>query len=122
MLSDNAGSQRFDIEYPGVVSHAGDMKKIIASSVALALFISIANPAFAGCYADYKAKRDNPLRLHYGVIELSDAACRAPSRAKSEISAHLARENWQLLNVISVFDDDGLKKRRKSAGKYFLRY
>jgi len=98
------------------------MKNFLKPSIALALLICVSNPAFAGCYADYKAKRDNPLRLHYGVIELSDAACRAPARAKSEISTHLARENWQLLNVISVFDDDGLKKRQKSAGKYFLRY
>lgn len=98
------------------------MKKFITPSIALTVFISIANPALAGCFADYKAKRDNPLRLHYGVIELSDAACRAPMRAKAEIAEHLAREDWQLLNVVSVFDDDGLNERRKSAGKYFLRY
>ena len=39
----------------------------------LLLLAALAQPAHAaGCYADYKAKQDNPLQLHYGVIELPD--------------------------------------------------
>ena len=94
-------------------------KPVIA---ALFLFGLSVNPAFADCYADYKAKKDNPLRLHYGVIAVSDGVCETPSKAKSEIKAKLVPQDWKLLNVISVFDDSGLKKRKKSAGKYFLRF
>ena len=74
----------------------------------------------AACYADYKAKRDNPLRLHYGVVEVR-GDCTA-GNAADQLRSALARDGWQLLNVVSVFDDAGLDQRRDSAGEYFLRY
>ena len=74
----------------------------------------------AACYADYKAKQDNPLRLHYGVIEVR-GDCNA-SNAESQLRSALSRDGWQLLNVVSVFDADGLDQRKDSAGEYFLRY
>ncbi len=80
-----------------------------------------ATPASAACYADYKAKKDNPLQLHYGVIELPDGSCDAGAAA-GYISGRLGGEGWQLLNVISVFDDTGLAERQGEAGQYFLRY
>jgi hypothetical protein len=87
----------------------------------LTLFASV-NAASAACYADYKAKRDNPLRLHYGVVELPDAACGNPDQATQEVADRLASEGWRLLNVLSVFDENGLDKRKESAGKFFLRF
>ena len=42
--------------------------------------------AEAACFADYKAKRDNPLRLHYGVVKLSDGAC--PSQGDAAAQMH----------------------------------
>lgn len=81
-----------------------------------------ATPVSAACFADYKAKRDNPLRLHYGVIELSDAACGAPARAEAEIRQRIARGNWELLNIVSIFGDEGLGERKESAGEFFLRF
>jgi hypothetical protein len=76
--------------------------------------------AEAACFADYKAKRDDPLRLHYGVIELPEAAC-SQSAAASVIRTRL-RDGWQLLDVVSVFGPEGLDQRRESAGSYYLRY
>ncbi|MEQ3625615.1 MAG: hypothetical protein ABNH26_02875 [Celeribacter sp.] len=84
-------------------------------------FAALASPASAACFADYKAKRDTPLRLHYGVAEIDEARCdkRAASTA---LERRLAQDGWTLLNVLSVFDEDGLEERKKSAGPYFLRY
>ena len=79
-------------------------------------------PASAACYADYKAKQDNPLRLQYGVVQLSDGACNDSKRAAAEIASRISRDGWQLLNVMSVFGDDGLESRKERAGSYFLRY
>ena len=76
--------------------------------------------AHASCYADYKAKQDNPLRLHYGVVEVR-GECSVGS-AEDQLRSTLSRDGWQLLNVVSVFDDGGLDQRRDSAGEYFLRY
>ena len=48
--------------------------------------IGLALPADAACYADYKAKQDAPLRLHYGVAQVSDAACGSNVAAKGELA------------------------------------
>ncbi len=92
------------------------MKKL-----ALIMALLAAAPASASCYADYKAKQDNPLRLHYGVIELPESAC-TPDAAKPEISQRISVGGWQLLNILSIFESDGLEQRKANAGEYFLRY
>lgn len=79
-----------------------------------------AGAAQAACYADYKAKQDNPLRLHYGVAEVSGDC--SVANAEAQLSGRLASDGWQLLNVLGVFDDAGLDQRRESAGDYYLRY
>lgn len=87
------------------------------------LALALAGPASAaGCYADYKAKRDNPLRLHYGVIALNGAACQNKSAAASAISHRIAKGGWTLLTVLSIFGADGLAQRKQSAGAFYLRY
>jgi len=93
------------------------MKRILLCLTLLAL----AAPAQAECYADYKAKQDNPLRLHYGIARLSDADCskKAASRA---LKPRLAQDGWKLLNIVSIFGPEGLDQRKASAGPYFLRY
>ncbi len=83
-------------------------------------FVLAAGAAQAACYADYKAKRDDPLRLHYGVAEIR-GTCSA-SAAASELRDRLAADGWELLNVLGVFDDGGLEERRDSAGEFYLRY
>ncbi len=93
------------------------MKHLI-SSVLLLLFA--AGTAQAACYADYKAKRDDPLRLHYGVARI-DGAC-TMQNAQAELGPKLAADGWQLLNVVGVFDDAGLEEREESAGDFYLRY
>ena len=93
------------------------MKKLTFLSVILML---ASGAAHAACYADYKAKQDNPLRLHYGVAEI-DGDC-TKRRARNQLEDRLNAEGWTLLNVLDVFDDAGLEERKDSAGEYFLRY
>jgi hypothetical protein len=90
-------------------------------TLALVASLALASPAAAGCYADYKAKRENPLQLHYGVISVSDDNCSAAAAA-DEVERRIGSDGWELLAVVSVFDDAGLDSRRDSAGAYFLRY
>lgn len=96
------------------------MKKHLITVSVLALLA--AAPAQAACYADYKAKKDNPLRLHYGVIELPDGVCDDPAKAEKQISQRISDEGWKLLNVLGTFGEDGLSEREDSAGEYYLRY
>jgi uncharacterized membrane protein len=88
---------------------------------AAALAILMAGPAVAECYADYKAKRDEPLKLHYGVAQVSDGNC-SPGAAEGELAPRLASDGWTLLNVLSTFGPEGLEERKASAGEFFLRY
>lgn len=86
----------------------------------LGVIVALTGPGHAaGCYADYKAKRDNPLRLHYGVAQVSQCSRNA---AKAELSARLASQGWTLLNIVSVFDESGLAERKQSAGSNYLRF
>lgn len=96
------------------------MKQMLISLVALFVFALAANAAEAGCYADYKAKRDNPLKLHYGVMQLSGNCSK--QAARSEVGRRLNSNGWILLNVLSVFDEGGLDQRKNSAGQFFLRF
>jgi hypothetical protein len=93
------------------------MKRVLPLFLASLL---AAGPAGAACYADYKAKRDDPLRLHYGVAEIR-GDCTA-TNAADQLETRLSDEDWQLLNIVGVFDDAGLEERRDSAGEFFLRY
>ncbi len=97
------------------------MKRFIYMLAALTAF-AIAGSADAACYADYKAKRDNPLRLHYGVIELPDAICVDATLAQAEVETRLFGAKWQLLNILSVFSTDQLESKKESAGEFFLRF
>ncbi|MBF9035182.1 hypothetical protein HKCCE2091_13130 [Rhodobacterales bacterium HKCCE2091] len=88
---------------------------------AFALSLLAALPASAACFADYKAKMDNPLRLHYGVIEIPDNVCSVDA-AGPEIARRVATEGWELLEVMSVFDETGLSAREADAGRYYLHF
>lgn len=92
-------------------------------TLALVLTLAALQPAAAACYADYKAKQQGgALKLHYGVVQVSNGACGDRAKAEAEVRAKVARGGWTLLNVLSVFDESGLDQRRKSAGDFFLRF
>ncbi|MFD3190367.1 hypothetical protein ACFMPD_08850 [Sedimentitalea sp. HM32M-2] len=87
----------------------------------LGLWLSLPGPAYAAdCYADYKAKQDAPLRLHYGVIQLN-GPCK-PGPARNEAAARLAQGGWTLLNLLSLFGPEGLQERKADAGPFYLRF
>lgn len=87
----------------------------------IALTLALSGAAGAECYADYKAKKDSPLQLHYGVAQVSDANC-SRGGAEGELAPRVAADGWTLLNVLSTFGPEGLAERKASAGAYFLRY
>ncbi|MEO8241558.1 MAG: hypothetical protein ABI832_04555 [bacterium] len=94
------------------------LRLLLAPAVALLLAL----PAHADCYVDYKAKQDDPLRLAYGVSQVSDAVCGKPKQAKAELAPRLAAGGWTLLKIISSFGPEGLNERKSSAGDFYLRY
>lgn len=96
------------------------MNNTRTSSLLAVAFALVGTAAYSECYADYKAKRDDPLRLHYGVVEVT-GDCSAENAA-AQLGPRLLADDWQLLSIEGVFDDAGLEERQESAGDYYLRY
>ena len=94
---------------------------LLMKPLALVAAMAFALPASAACYAEYKASKDDPLRLHYGVMEVPDSACDVGA-AEADLRGRLRADGWKLLNVMSVFGPEGLEERKASAGEYYLRY
>ncbi len=69
---------------------------IMAATLAL-----LATPASAACVAEYKAKRDNPLRLDYGTVTVPGSDCSAAA-VQAAVRAELAARGWTLLSILSV--------------------
>ena len=97
-----------------------DMKHILLPLLCAGAFTLAAPVHAADCFADYKAKQDDPLRLHYGVAKIS-GPCNT-NAARNELGARLAARGWTLLSVVSTFDASGLAERKNSAGPYYLRF
>lgn len=96
------------------------MKPLILSLLLLVPALPVAAQSEGDCYADYKAKMDDPLRLQYGVAKINGEC--APGPAAQELAPRLAADGWQLLEVLGTFGESGLEERRDSAGQFFLRY
>lgn len=75
------------------------MTRTLALSVALLL---TALPALADCRVDYKAKRDNPLKLEFGSAKLPDGACGSKGDAAAALAPMLAQKGWTLLAIVSI--------------------
>ncbi len=93
-------------------------------SILAVLLLAAAFPAAAeaACYADYKAKRENPLKLHYGVVQVDISPCTMSDKVTRQVRQRLKASGWQLLQVQSVFDEGGLGRRKQDAGQFFLRF
>ncbi|MYA88614.1 MAG: hypothetical protein F4X97_09205 [Boseongicola sp. SB0662_bin_57] len=89
---------------------------------AFATLLWLAGQAQAACYADYKASRDNPFKLHYGVIRIDVNPCTLSDQVVHDVAERLKASGWKLLQVRSVFGEGGLEQRREDAGQYFLRF
>jgi len=89
---------------------------------ALIASLSFGTAAQAACYADYKAKKTAPLKLHYGVVQLPGNLCGHRTKIRNNVAKRISRGGWTLLNVMSVFGPEGLMQRQQSAGPYYLRF
>ncbi|SDY18544.1 hypothetical protein [Citreimonas salinaria] len=90
----------------------------LAIAVGLALLPASAR---ADCFAAYKAKQDDPLRLHFGVLKL-DGDCPAPDVATDAARARLDAAGWTLLDVVGLSETEPGDDRKADAGQFYLRY
>lgn len=98
------------------------MKRVAINLVLSCVVASTASVASAACFADYKAKQENPLRLHYGVLEVNVQPCRMSKAVSDNVAKRVAAGGWMLLQVESVFDETGLEAKKRDAGEFYLRF
>jgi len=75
-------------------------KTFLSLAVTGALLLAAPTLAQAACKAEYKAKRDNPLELHYDVAQISGPCTIANARA--QLADQLSSRGLTLLKVLSV--------------------
>lgn len=95
------------------------MKMIKPILLSLALLAPLG--AQAACYAEYKAKRENPLKLHYGVAEISADAC-DEATAAAQLGQRLDDNGWILLTIVAMIDETQLEATKERAGDFYLKY
>lgn len=95
------------------------MRFLVQATLATLL---LALPASAECYADYRAQQSNPVRFHYGVVQLPDAACNDARAAAEYLRPRLQQDGWIFVDLLSTFGPEGLTSRRERAGQFYLRY
>ena len=76
-------------------------RHVLPIFLALAAFLA-AGTADAACMVEYKAKRDNPLKLEFGTAILPDEACGSKAAAAATLAPRLAQKGWTLLTVVSI--------------------
>ena len=94
--------------------------KYILTSCALLWAAAAPLSAQADCFVEYKAKRDNPLQLHYGIMQLA-GDCGADT-LQTTVATRLAAQNWILLKILSTSTDTPSEDQRDNAGEFYLRF
>ena len=89
--------------------------------IIVTLVIFLTQSAQAACYADYKAKQENPLKLHYGIMKFNSVECTA-SIVQKKVALRLLPHGWTLLNLLTVSRKLPTTQRKENAGENFLRY
>lgn len=88
----------------------------------LGLFVVTAGSAQAACFVEYKAKKDDPLRLHYGILQLNSASCPSKSDAAAQAASRLSKGGWTFLNVVGMSKDTPSAGKKANAGSNYLKY
>lgn len=94
---------------------------ITRTGLATALLVLLPSLASAACFASYKAKQEDPLRLHFGVAQVPDSAC-TKAGAAQVLAPRLANDGWILLTIDAMVDETELEALKDSAGAFFLKY
>ncbi len=87
----------------------------------MALCLALPSAAAADCYVSYKAKKEPPLQLHFGIVRLG-GACPSSGVAASAVAGRVSSGGWTLLNVVSLSSSPPSSSERANAGAYYLRY
>jgi len=102
--------------------HLQTTQSLAMKYTALLCALLLAGTADAACYVEYKAKKDNPLNLHYGFMDASDSSRCSATDVTQSVERRLARHGWTLLTILNASATPPSDQQREVAGDYFLRF
>ena len=94
------------------------MRRSLVIPLLILTLAALPGAAAADCFIHYKAKRDNPLRLHYGIVQVSGSCPGSPAGA---VSSRISSAGWSLLNVTKVTQSPPTASEISSAGSHYYR-
>ena len=96
------------------------MVRVIAAAIFLwcACLSSVAHAE--DCFVLYKAKKDNPLKLHLGLIQINGQC--SDHDVQGITSKRLSSTGWKLLQIVTASGNIDKKKMESDLGDYFLKY
>ena len=96
------------------------MVRVIAAAIFLwcACLSSVAHAE--DCFVLYKAKKDNPLKLHLGLIQINGQC--ASHDIEGITIQRLNSSGWKLLKIVKFTGKIEVEKMEKDLGDYFLKY
>jgi hypothetical protein len=68
----------------------------------------------------YKAKKDNPLKLHLGLIQINGQC--SDHDVEGITNKRLSSTGWKLLQIVTASGNIDTKKMESDLGDYFLKY
>lgn len=88
------------------------------AAAVLAVALAAPGAAAADCYVHYKAKRDVPYGLHYGIVRVTGSCPSSPART---VQSQIASRGWALLGVVKVTTAPPTATEVSSAGPHYYR-
>jgi hypothetical protein len=94
--------------------------KLIKISLALCFATFFSASHANECFVLYKAKKDNPLKLHLGLIQINGQC--SDHDVESITNKRLSSTGWKLLQIVTASGNIDTKKMESDLGDYFLKY
>ena len=72
------------------------------------------------CFYEYKAKKDDPLRLHVGILETNQTCDLNTELGK--LQSRLETGGWRLIQVVKSFDKRPSDEQLQKYGQFIFKY
>lgn len=99
-----------------IIMSSALLHRLLAAVVLVTL--ALPSAAAADCYVHYKAKRNSPYGLHYGIVRVSGGCPSSPARV---VQSRISSGGWTILNVVKVTTSSPSSSERRSAGSHYYR-
>ena len=96
------------------------LARFIKITVVFCFTIVFSQAQATECFILYKAKKDKPLKLHLGLMQINETCSMKDIEIK--INKRLNLSGWTLLQIVKATENVKVEKMKRDLGDYFLKY